>query len=148
TRPLLPRVRLVLVRGTRPRTGGAGAAMTPVIDDTHDPARRSWVESANRPGCDFPIQNLPVCVFIPPGEEAPQLGVGIGDAVMGVSGPLESDDSNAFFGLEPQHRAEFRRQWVTLLEAGSRHSTLYAQSECTFLLPATVGDYTDFYASI
>ena len=41
-----------------------------MIDDTHDPARRSWVESANRPGCDFPIQNLPLGVFQPAGRDA------------------------------------------------------------------------------
>lgn len=28
-------------------------------DATHDPSLRSWVASANRAGCDFPIQNLP-----------------------------------------------------------------------------------------
>ena len=33
------------------------------IDDTHDPALQSWVESANEPGCDFPIQNLPFGIF-------------------------------------------------------------------------------------
>ena len=36
-----------------------------MIDATHDPKLRSWVESANRPGCDFPIQNLPLGVFRP-----------------------------------------------------------------------------------
>ena len=29
------------------------------IDETHDPTLRSWVESANDPATDFPIQNLP-----------------------------------------------------------------------------------------
>jgi len=29
------------------------------LDTTHDPARRSWVDSANAPETDFPIQNLP-----------------------------------------------------------------------------------------
>jgi fumarylacetoacetase len=33
------------------------------LNSTHDPALRSWVESANRPGVDFPIQNLPFGVF-------------------------------------------------------------------------------------
>jgi fumarylacetoacetase len=120
----------------------------PQIDDTHDPKRKSWVESANVPGCDFPIQNLPVCVFSPPGDDRRQLGVGIGDSVMGVSGPLEGDDFNAFFALEPQHRAEFRRQWVDILQGGARPRPLHRQADCTFHLPARVGDYTDFYASI
>ena len=33
------------------------------VNATHDPARRSWVESANVPGSDFPIQNLPFGLF-------------------------------------------------------------------------------------
>ena len=31
------------------------------VDETHDPARTSWVESAS--GSDFPIQNLPLGIF-------------------------------------------------------------------------------------
>jgi len=33
------------------------------LDSTHDPELRSWVESANTTGIDFPIQNLPYGVF-------------------------------------------------------------------------------------
>jgi fumarylacetoacetase len=33
------------------------------LNHTHDPAARSWLASANAPGCDFPIQNLPLAVF-------------------------------------------------------------------------------------
>ena len=33
------------------------------LDVTHDPRARSWVDSANQAGCDFPIQNLPFAVF-------------------------------------------------------------------------------------
>ncbi|MCA9272253.1 MAG: fumarylacetoacetase [Phycisphaerales bacterium] len=33
------------------------------IDETHDPKLESWVESANDPATDFPIQNLPLCDF-------------------------------------------------------------------------------------
>ena len=32
------------------------------LDETHDPARQSWVASANG-HADFPIQNLPLGVF-------------------------------------------------------------------------------------
>ena len=32
------------------------------IDETHDPNLRSWVESANDPTTDFPIQNLPLAL--------------------------------------------------------------------------------------
>ena len=33
--------------------------MTYEINETHDPNLKSWVESANDPNTDFPIQNLP-----------------------------------------------------------------------------------------
>src|SRR5690242_20211661 len=33
------------------------------INETHDPNLKSWVESANDPETDFPIQNLPFCRF-------------------------------------------------------------------------------------
>ena len=33
--------------------------MSPAINATHVPEPQSWVESANLPDCDFPIQNLP-----------------------------------------------------------------------------------------
>ena len=44
----------------------------PMIDATHDPRRESFVESANHDP-DFPIQNLPLGIFSPPGE-APRGG--------------------------------------------------------------------------
>lgn len=30
------------------------------LDDTHDATLQSWLESANDPATDFPIQNLPL----------------------------------------------------------------------------------------
>ncbi|MBL8747365.1 MAG: fumarylacetoacetase [Phycisphaerae bacterium] len=33
------------------------------INETHDPNLKSWVESANAPGTEFPIQNLPFVQF-------------------------------------------------------------------------------------
>src|SRR5437764_9592744 len=56
-----------------------------MIDDTHDPARRSWVDAANAPDGDFPIQNLPFCVFKRAGaSESPRVGVAIGDQIVDV----------------------------------------------------------------
>ena len=49
---------------------------------THDPAARSFVESANVPGCDFPIQNLPFGAFTNGENSCPSLGVAIGDQVL------------------------------------------------------------------
>jgi fumarylacetoacetase len=122
--------------------------MTPPVDDTHDPARRSWVESANRPGCEFPIQNLPLCVFAPPGKARPRVGVGIGDNVLDASMWLAGETLNDYCALATERRTVLRREWVKVLEAGATTRPLYAQSECRFLLPSDVGDYTDFYASI
>jgi fumarylacetoacetase len=50
------------------------------LDETHDPALESWVESANAPGADFPIQNLPFCLYRH-GDAAPRIGVGIGNQI-------------------------------------------------------------------
>src|SRR5690606_39469288 len=36
--------------------------LTMPINETHDPNLRSWVESANDPTTDFPIQNLPLAI--------------------------------------------------------------------------------------
>ena len=61
------------------------------INATHNPALRSWVESANVAGCDFPIQNLPFGSFGNFGnfgsfrssnKEALRIGVAIGDQVL------------------------------------------------------------------
>ncbi|MCV6004401.1 hypothetical protein OFO99_33715, partial [Escherichia coli] len=52
------------------------------IDKTHDPALRSWIESANDPNNDFPIQNLPFCSFWGDDEDEPvHPGIAIGDRV-------------------------------------------------------------------
>ena len=119
-----------------------------MIDDTHDPARRSWVESANRSGCDFPIQNLPLGVFVPPNDTRARVGVAIGDAIMDAGEWLPGDTLNAFCALPATQRADLRREWAKALEAGAPHRDLFAQADCAMLLPADVGDYTDFYASI
>ena len=56
------------------------------LDDTHDPALQSWVESAQQPGCDFPIQNLPFGIFKRKGaKEAPRGGVAIGDQILDLA---------------------------------------------------------------
>lgn len=119
-----------------------------MTDTTHDPALRSWVESANRPGCDFPVQNLPVGVFQAPGESRARLGVAIGDAILDVGEWLAGDTLNGYFALPAARRRDLRREWSRALEAGAAPRPLYSQAECVMRLPAVVGDYTDFYASI
>jgi fumarylacetoacetase len=119
-----------------------------MIDETHDPGRRSWVESANRPGCDFPIQNLPLGVFCPPGRIQGRAGIAIGEFILDVSDWLPGDTLNHYLALSTTRRCELRREWSKALEVGAVERPIYPQTGCTMLLPAVVGDYTDFYASI
>ena len=59
------------------------------IDPTTDPALRSWVQTANLRGADFPIQNLPFGIFRRAGtREAPRVGVAIGAAILDVAACL------------------------------------------------------------
>src|SRR4029079_7420368 len=65
-------------RNSRPTT--RPATMPIEINATHDPARRSWVESANAPRTDFPIQNLPFGLFRAAGVA--RGGVALGDFIV------------------------------------------------------------------
>src|SRR6186713_1054666 len=71
------------------------------LNATHDPARRSWVESANAPDTDFPIQNLPFGVFDDgKGERG---GVALGDSIIDLAalisaGLIEGEAANAAAG--------------------------------------------------
>ena len=57
--------------------------MTVQLNETHDLQLRSWVQSANQPACDFPIQNLPFAVFRRKGSHQPyRIGVAIGDQIL------------------------------------------------------------------
>jgi len=50
-------------------------------DRTLSPELRSWIDSANDPRTDFPIQNLPLGVFAHRGSDDARIGVAIGDRV-------------------------------------------------------------------
>jgi fumarylacetoacetase len=119
-----------------------------MTDETHDPGLRSWVESANRPGCDFPIQNLPLGVFRPPGGARPRVGVAIGDFILDAGEWLPGETLNGYLALPASQRGDLRREWSRALRAGAAERPLFAQADCELLLPGVVGDYTDFYASI
>jgi fumarylacetoacetase len=129
---------------------------------THDPARRSWVEGANAPGCDFPIQNLPWGVFSQ-ADGRRRVGVAIGDQVLDVTA-LEADGLlealpggtvfaggvlNPFLALGPRAWSAARAALADLLDAdrGARSLPLLAQSDVRMHLPIDVRSYTDFYAS-
>ncbi len=60
---------------------------SPALNETHDPSLRSWVESANDPASEFPIQNLPLCSFQAQhdGHSHTHLGLAIGDSILDVS---------------------------------------------------------------
>lgn len=142
-----------------------------MIDQTHDPARRSWVGSANGHP-EFPIQNLPLGVFSPPGA-APRGGIAIGDAILDIAATLELDlltgtareaaeaaaepTLNHLLELGAPARQALRGAAFALLDADAPNRAriesvagrlLHRAATCRVHLPATIGDYTDFYAGI
>ena len=119
-----------------------------MIDETHDPALTSWVESANRPGCDFPIQNLPLGVYRLKQDLLTRVGVAIGDFILDISPWLEARSLNNYMSLPRTQRRDLRIELSRALAKGATHRELVAQADCEMLLPANIGDYTDFYASI
>ena len=130
--------------------------MTFTIDETHDPALTSWVDSANG-HADFPIQNLPFGLFSP-ANEAPRAGVAIGDRIVELEALAEAGliqeaprDLRDVLGM-PALRRTLRRQMSRLLsDAGYRDVTgpyLHRASDCAMHLPVRIGDYTDFYVGI
>lgn len=125
------------------------------IDDTHDPALRSWVESANDESSDFPIQNLPFGRFRTPGDDDWRIGVAIGDQVLDLkhSGLVQSHEMHRLLRLRPAMRRELRRQLCKGLSAGSPQraawrDALLPMSKVLLGVPCTIGDYTDFYVGI
>lgn len=142
------------------------------INETHDPNLRSWVESANNPNTDFPIQNLPLGVFIRPDrDELPNIGVAIGDQILNLSEVEEQLWSDNFFDdvadacsyesldmliiLDPGELSELRRRVSRLLRDDNKSDERYIAEDCLvpmnkvqMLVPHDIGDYTDFYASI
>ncbi len=125
------------------------------LDDTLDPALRSWVESANAPTADFPLQNLPFGRFRT-GPDAPwRLGVAIGDQVLDLNaiGLADTGDMNALMARGPQARRALRQALSQGLRAGAAQAASWAgalrpQSAVELGLPCVIGDYTDFYTSI
>ena len=77
-------------------------------DETHDAALESWVESANEPGCDFPIQNLPFGVFKKKGaKESPRGGVAIGDQILDLAA-LDIKTGSTLNGIAAMGRPAWR----------------------------------------
>jgi fumarylacetoacetase len=126
------------------------------MDATHNPGRRSWVESANIAGTDFPIQNLPFGRFRRAGSsEAWRIGVAIGDQVLDLraAGLVDSDDMNALMATSPAERRVLRQRISDGLAAASPEQAAWSkallpQAQAEYTVPCRVGDYTDFYTGI
>src|SRR2546427_6919248 len=125
----------------------------PILDETHDPDLKSWVESANAPGCDFPIQNLPFGIFRRRNsKEERRAGVAIGDqifdlAALGVkSGPTLNGLAAMGRPVWKRLRKEISSAWVKGRKRFENH--LVPMKRAELFLPVTVGDYTDFYTSV
>jgi len=132
------------------------------LNKTHDPNRTSWVESANAPDTDFPIQNLPYGVFSVAGGEK-RVGVAIGDHILDLTA-LEANGTltpggadkvfaegvmNAFMALPQPVWSKTRAAIADLLDrdGGDRALPLVAQDVADMHLPIFVRSFTDFYAS-
>ncbi|MFA6957525.1 MAG: fumarylacetoacetase [Thermoanaerobaculia bacterium] len=139
--------------------------MTTQLDHTHDPSLRSFVDGANDPASDFPIQNLPLGVFRHGAER--HVGIAIGDRIFDVtaaSALFGGDASaaasacatgslNALMALGRPAARAIRQRASDLLrrdsgERGSVERHLLSRRDAEMLLPASIGDYTDFYASV
>ena len=125
----------------------------PILDETHDPGLKSWVESANAPGCDFPIQNLPFGIFRRKNsKEARRAGVAIGDqifdlAALGVkSGPTLNGLAAMGRPVWKKLRKEISKALVKGKKSFENH--LVPMKRAELFLPVAVGDYTDFYTSV
>jgi len=142
------------------------------MDATHDPALRSWVTSANVADVDFPIQNLPFGIFARDASDEGRVGAAIGNMIVDLTaahaeGLLEGDAEvaarqcgrpvlNDLMALGPRYRAALRSQLSALLRSestvaripGIAERILVRAADVALRLPAHIGDYTDFYASV
>lgn len=134
---------------------------------------RSWVSSAQAANSDFPLHNLPFGVFRDwEGDDAPRVGVAIGDRVLDVSALKASlftglakraaeacaePNLNALLALGTEYASALRVRLIELLDASHADAetnkkavqpALVAMSDAEMVLPVQIGDYTDFYASI
>ena len=140
----------------------------PGLNETHDTKLRSWLASAN--SGDFPIQNLPFGIFRRHGtNEAFRAGVAIGDQILDIGAAL----SAGALDVEAARAASLcNAPHLNALMAGGEHpasalrlalsrglregsplqgrlaACLVPQASAEMTVPALIGDYTDFYASV
>ena len=142
------------------------------LNRTHDLHARSWVESANAAGGDFPIQNLPHAVFRRAGSAEPfRGGIAIGGEVLDLAALVARQQLdglaldaaraaalpalNDFFALGRSAWKALRHALFDLLKNDAPVASVQAVRECLvpqaeveYTVPARIGDYTDFYTSI
>ncbi len=139
------------------------------LNETHDPARRSWVADANDPAGDFPIQNLPFAVFRDAHGAVARGGVAIGSSIVDLAtlracSPFEGlaaealdaaaeSTLNRLMGMGQPAWSALRLALSRALAEGSPlreavETALVPQSGATFQVPAHIGDYTDMYTSV
>src|SRR5262249_50896724 len=144
-------VRFVFVR----RAGGRNESIEASV--------KSWIESANEPGNDFPIENLPFGVF------QDGICVAIGDVVLSLGlcaqagflnglshatlEALTKGRLNELMALSATERSALRERLTELLMAGQKDREgislcLSPLKDAVLRKPVDVGDYTDFYASV
>ena len=128
------------------------------------PLKASWLASANKPGCEFPLNNLPCGVFSHGEDEAPRCGMAIGDRILDVTA-LEAEGLlnlaaqplfevpfwNDLMEAGPEAWAELRRQVTAMLAEGATkrfliEDHLHPMAGAKLHLPFLVAEYTDFYA--
>lgn len=141
-----------------------------MLNETHDPALRSWVASANLAGSDFPIQNLPFASFRRQGStEAFRGGVAIGDQILDLAAVHQAGVFTGHIGQAVRAGAQPQLNdlmalgapvWSALRLALSRalregaaeqaalQACLVPQAQAEYGVPARIGDYTDFYTSV
>ena len=141
--------------------------MPDLINETHDPKLESWVESANDPATDFPIQNLPFGIFRKKGTKQPgRPGAAIGDRIVDLQAAikrglikgkpaqaLQSSTLNDFAALGPSAWSLVRRTLSRGLRKGSKAQKDWArclvkQFDAEMLLPVQVHNYSDFFVSL
>jgi fumarylacetoacetase len=137
------------------------------LNETHDPARRSFVESANAPGCDFPIQNLPFGAFQSAQAQQQRVGAAIGDQIVDIAAAADSFDGpaaeaaracgapflNVLMSLGPPAWSALRlglSRGLAAENAGSSRlrSCLVPMAQANMRMPVAFRNFTDFFASI
>ena len=138
------------------------------INGTHDPARRSWLDSANDPAGDFPIQNLPFGLFRAGGVA--RAGVALGTCIidLGVLAQLRrltgaaleaaraarGESLAPLLALPAAALNALRAQLSDLFAAGhdsdraALAAALVPMSQAELLLPMKPPAFTDFCTSL